>query len=272
MAWLIYAARLFLLSTERLAFNRLGAGRRALPAALIAYLGAALALLTAALVSGGPVLDRAALPGVLVYSVSFSLYFWALAVGPLSVVGAWPAATAIMLWLWHPEGGLLAFVGLLSVVVGGLVLGGRLQLRASAGVFIMLASDAALAVGRELDRQRAVGPPIAYAFTLFAGVALVMGILVAAMGGLREGVSLVRERPLWAVMAAVTNGGAYLTLVGLLRHWAPYLVEALSSAAGLITVGLGVLLLGEGDGIRKALGATLLSLGSALLVLVEVPH
>ncbi|MGC8490062.1 MAG: hypothetical protein ACP5QO_17830 [Clostridia bacterium] len=272
MAWLIYAARLVLLSTERLAFNRLGANRPALPAALLAYLGGALSLLLAAVAAGGPVLDRAAMPGALVYSVSFTLYFWALSVGPLSVVGAWPAATALMLWLWHPEGGLAALLGVVLVVGGGLILGGRLRPRASAGIFIMLASDAALALGREIDRRMALGPPLAYAFTLFSGVTVLMGLLVAATGGLGTAAGLVRERPLWTTISALTNGCAYLTLVGLLRHWAPYLVEALSSAAGLVTVALGVLVLREGDGLRKGLGATLLSLGSAILVLTEVPR
>jgi len=272
VAWILYAARLLFLSTERLAFNRLGERRPALPAALVAYLGAAVGLFLAALASGGPLVDARALPGVLVYSVSFTLYFWALAVGPLSVVGPWPAATALMLWLWHPHGGVLALGGVLSIIAGGLVLGGPGAGQASTGIAIMLASDAALAVGRELDRQRAMGPPLAYAFTLFAGVAVLMGLLVTATGGLRTGFALARERPLWAALAAASNGSAYLTLVGLLRHWAPYLVEALSSAAGLITVGVGIFLLREGDGPRKAAGAGLLSLGSAILVLVEAPH
>lgn len=270
MAWFLYAARLLLLSSERLAFNRLGRGVPPLPATLVAYFGAAVALFAADVAAGGPIVDPSAIPGVLIYSVSFTLYFWALSVGPLSVVGAWPAATALMLWIWHPEGGFQAFAGVVLVVMGGLVLGGRLRLRAAVGIFIMLGSDASLAVGRLVDAHLAVGPPIAYAFTLFAGVSLLMGAVVAVSRGLGYAVRLARARPGWLLAAALVNGAAYLTLIGLLQHWPPYLVEALSGAAGLVTVALGVLVLGEGDGVRKGLGAVLLSLGSALLVLTEV--
>jgi hypothetical protein len=270
LVWVLYAVRIALLSGERLAFNRLGANRPLWAAAWVAYAGGALTCLAAAAVTRQMPIDLRAVPGALVYSVSFLLYFWALKRGPLSVVGAWPAATALMLWGARPEGGWPAAGAVLLTVAGALILaGGSWSAQAGASIGVMLLSDAALAVGRDWDRTRAVGPVVPYAATVFLVVAIVMGVGAWAAGDLSAAKRLATERPVWTLISGLTNGGAYLTLAGLLRHWPPYVIEALSGAAGLATVAFGAVALREGSAWRKGAGALLLSAGAGILAVLQ---
>jgi uncharacterized membrane protein len=266
MPWLWYGIRLLVLSGERIAFNRLGQGTSPLAAALVAYGGGALVLLPAALAIHHQLISLAALGPGIVYAASFMLYVWALVVGPLSVVAPWPAATALVLWAWHPQGGLLGIAGVVAVVAGGFVLTGFGGGRQWTGVGLMLLSDGFLAWGRLLDTALSPAQPLAYAFTLYAVVGLLFLLGAGLAGQWAEAVRLVRRAPDWAVLAGGTNGAAYVTVIMLLQSWPPYLVESLSGVAGVLTVIAGVLWLREGGLTRKLLGSLLMTAGAGLLV------
>jgi hypothetical protein len=60
-----------------------------------------------------------------------------------------------------------------------------------------------------------------------------------------------------------------LTVVMLLRYWPPYLLEALSAAAGILTAVVGVLWLHEGQAGRRLGGAALMGLGAGVLLLLR---
>jgi hypothetical protein len=265
--WLM--ARLIALTGERLALNRLGAAGSPLAVAVVAYGGGALVLLPLAwTVHGNPVNPAALLPGV-VYTASFMLYTGALAMGPLSVVAPWPAVTALLLWLWHPVGGVVALMGVGMVVGGGFVASGRGSGRPWGPILLMVGSDVFLAAARLLDQERSGGALFAYAFTLYA---VVGGLLTGAallVGQTRAVGQLVRRAPGWALSGALANGGAYVTVVALLRHWPPYLVEALSGWAGVSTVAVAVFGLREGDAWRKLAGAAAMTVGAGILALMH---
>jgi hypothetical protein len=265
LVWLLYAARLVLLTGERWAFNRLGADAPLWAAAWVAYAGGALVCILASLATGHVPFVASAVTGALVYSVSFLAYFGALQVGPLSVVGAWPAATALMLWLFRPDGGWAGLGGVNLVVLGALLLAGAdWSARARRGIALMLLSDATLAVAREWDRVHVVAL-LPYAATIFSGVALVMGVGVLVTRQVSAVSDLVRRRPALSLAAGLSNGSAYWTLVALLQFWPPYLIEALSGAAGLLTVAVALATGREAAAPRKLVGAGLLALGGALL-------
>ena len=265
--WLL--ARLLALTGERLALNRLGAEGPPLAVAVVAYGGGALVLLPLAWAAHGHPLNPAALLPGLVYTASFMLYTAALAMGPLSVVAPWPAVTALILWTWHPVGGMAALCGVALVVGGGFVAGGGGSPRSWRPILLMVASDLFLAAARLLDQGRGGGPLFAYAFTLYAvvgGMLALAGVLTGQTGAVGQ---LLRRAPGWALSGAMANGGAYLTVVALLRYWPPYLVEALSGLAGVTTVAVGVFGLREGNKGRKLLGAASMAVGAGILALLH---
>lgn len=262
--------RLAALTGERVSLNRVGTPSHPPAGALVAYGGGALALWGASLVMGPAAWRMAALlPGV-VYAVSFLLYAWALALGPLSVVAPWPAATALLLWLLHPAGGVAALSAVAAMVLGAILSAGRGGARRQGPIGLMLASDLALALGRQLDAAAPTGSVLAYAASVYTVVALLLGGLVWVAGGGRLVWQRLVHRPGWSVLAGLSNGAAYVTLVALLTHWPPYLIEALSGAAGVLTGALGVLWFHEADGARRLAGAALVAGGAAVLVVVAL--
>lgn len=266
IVWLLMAARLAALTGERVGLNRVGTPTHPPAGALVAYGGGAVALWGAAWALGPPEWRGAALLPGLVYGLSFLLYAWALALGPLSVVAPWPAATALMLWLANPVGGVAALGAVAAMVAGAVLVAGRGGVRHLGPIGIMLASDAVLAWGRQLDAAIAPGAVLSYAASVYTVVALLMAGMVWVGGGGALVRRQLARQPGWSVVAALSNGAAYVTLVALLRHWPPYLIEALSGTAGVVTGVLGVWWFHESDAARRLAGAALVGAGAAVLV------
>lgn len=267
---LLLLVRLGVLGAERVGFNRLGHGYPAIGGAFIAYAGAALLLMPVAWGIHGSLWDGRAALSAMVYAGSFFLYVWALSIGPLSVVAPWPAATALILWIFHPLGSLSTVVGLGLMIGGGfwLTSGGRQRTArgTQTGVALMVLSDILLAGGRQLDAGHAVGPLLPYAASLYALIGTVFLIGVLAVRQWNTTWQQLTARPAWAGVSAVTNAGAYLSLIALLRYWPPYLVEALSGGAGVLAVLAGVVWLREGDLWRKVLASSMMVAGGGLLL------
>jgi len=261
------ALRLVALTGERAGLNRLGTPEEPLAGAAICYGIGAAVLWAAQLALGGVHIAPAALWAGVWYAASFLFYAWGLALAPVSVVGAWPAATALMLWLAAPQGGWAALAAVVVMVVGAVLTttgGGRRHLPA---IVAMLVSDSLLVVARQLDAARIGGEVWAYAATVY-GVVAVLFLAGGWMTG--SGRTMWRQlvqSPWWSVGAGLANGGAYLTLVVLLQYWPPYLVEALSGTAGLASVVSGIWWLGDGGGPQQVWGAALVAGGAAALVL-----
>ncbi len=270
VVWMLMGLRVAALMGERVSLNRVGTPRHPPSGALVAYGGGALALWGASLVMGPPAWRMAALlPGV-VYAVSFLLYAWALALGPLSVVAPWPAATALLLWLVHPAGGVAALAAVAAMVLGAILSAGPGGVRHLGPIALMLASDVALALGRHLDAAAPQGSVLAYAASVYTVVALLLAGLVWVVGGGGLVWQRLAQRPGWSALAGLSNGAAYVTLVALLVHWPPYLIEALSGIAGVLTALLGVLWFHEADGARRLAGAALVAGGAAVLVMLAL--
>lgn len=268
MPWIWLLARLGALTAERVSFNRLGKGTSPLVTATVAYGGAALGLMLVALmVHRQAAYNPSAVYVAVIYTGSFFLYVWALSLGPLSVVAPWPIVTTLLLWLWHPEGGGWGMAGIIAIVAGGFLLaGGKTRVGAWRAIGLMLVSDVLLAWARILDQGRPAGPLFPYAATLFLVVGLLFVVAAVLTRQTDAIVRTLRERPVWSVVAAGANGTAYLTLIGLLQYWPPYLIEAMSGGAGILSVLVGVLWLGEAGIWPKTLGAIFMAGGGALLL------
>jgi hypothetical protein len=259
--------RVVALTGERAGLSRLGTPHEPLAGAAIAYGAGAAVLWVVELVVGGLRIEPAAVWSGVWYAASFLFYAWGLALAPVSVVGAWPAATALMLWLAAPEGGVAALAAVVAMVAGAVLTtagGGRRYLPAIAA---MLISDSLLVVARQLDAAHIAGNVWAYAATVYGVVAVLFLAGGWATGG---GPTMWRQlvtSPWWSAGTGLANGGAYLALVVLLQYWPPYLVEALSGTAGLASVVSGIWWLGDGGGPARVWGAALVAGGAAALVL-----
>ncbi|MCL5116359.1 MAG: hypothetical protein M1272_04330 [Firmicutes bacterium] len=263
--WALILLRLGVLSGERIAFHGLGRQRNALATTAVAYGGAAALLWLSAWATGqGYWVGQAFWPGA-VYAVSFALYTAALAEGPVSLVSAFANATAVLLFFVTPRWDVqsLLAIGLFGLGAALLVPWGR---RPSKALAWMLLSDAALAVGRLLDVHNQGVASLPYAASLFTAVLLWLAVPMTLYQRWGDVVRMVRERPGWGSIAAVSNGLAYLTVLELLRRIPATLVEAMSAWAGVIATVAGVVGFREGDGLRKVGSATLMTLGIVILL------
>ncbi len=263
--WALILMRLAALSGERVAFHGLGRHRQALVTTQVAYGGAALLLWLWSFFAGqGRWVSQAIWPGA-IYAVSFTAYTQALALGPVSLVNGFANATVVMLFLLSPIWSPLPILALSLFTAGGVMLlprGGHL----SRGVWWMLASGAALVAGRILDAGHQALPSLPYAATLFTVVVMWLAVPVTAYGLWPAIGALIGERPGWAMAAATLNAVSYLTVLELLRQISPTLVEAVSAWAGVVATIAGVIGFKEGGATRKVSAATLMTVGTMILL------
>ncbi|PSR35332.1 MAG: hypothetical protein C7B46_01290 [Sulfobacillus benefaciens] len=264
MVWWIIT-RLGLLSGERVAFHGLGKNRSALATMVVAYGGASIVLWLAAVVMGTARFVPATFWSGGVYALSFGLYTTALSKGEVGQVSAWANATPVLLFLWHPTGTIWAWLSVMGFLGGALWLGG-IGKRINRGVVLMLLSDLILVLGRLLDVGHVGIEPLAYAASLYLVVTLWMVLASILFGKMTSVWQLLRERPIWALASAVSNGGSYLTLFMLLGMMPVTLIEAVSALAGIGATVVGVFGFHERGRRRKIVAATVMTLATILLL------
>lgn len=263
--WALILMRLGALSGERVLFHGLGRHRPALATTAVAYGGAALVLWGLCVAFGQARWVGAAFwPGA-IYAFSFTTYTQSLALGPLGLVNGFANATVVMLFLISPVWGLLPLVGIAVFVVGSAFLIPH-DRGLTPGVWWMLASGAALVAGRILDAGNLSGPSLPYAATLFSVVVMWLAVPLTAYGMWPAIGDLVRDRPAWAIGGACVNALSYLTVLELLRQITPTLVEAVSACAGVAATVAGVAVFREGGARRKIGAATLMTIGTMILL------
>lgn len=265
----VIVIRLVALSTERIAFSQLGRERSVLATTAVAYGGAAAFLWVIVLIIGqSQFLWQAFWPGA-IYAVSYALYTAALAAGPVSIVSTFANATTVILFLLNPRWDVASIVAIASFVMGALLFlpsskGGR------PAVIWMLLSDVALASGRLLDVHNQGLPELPYAASLFSSVMVWLSVPITLYGLWPEVISSARLRPNWAVLASVANGTAYLTVLELLGRMTATAVEAISAGAGILATMAGLIWLHEGDVRRRITAASLMTVGTIILVYNQV--
>ncbi len=264
MVWWIIT-RLGLLSGERVAFHGLGKNRSALATMVVAYGGASAVLWLVAAMMGSAKFVPATFWSGGIYALSFGLYTTALSRGEVGQVSAWANATPVLLFLWHPTGTIWAWVSVMGFLGGALWLGG-IGKRFNRGVVLMLFSDVILVLGRLLDIGHVGLEPLAYAASLYLVVTGWMMLASIMFGNMPSVWKMLRERPIWAFAAAVSNGGSYLTLFMLLGMMPVTLIEAVSALAGIGATVVGVFGFHEHDRRRKIIATMVMTLATILLL------
>lgn len=263
--WLVVLLRLGVLTGERVAFHGLGREKNGLATTAVAYGGSAVVLWIAALwLEHGHWVGQAFWPGA-VYAVSFALYTASLAAGPVSLVSAFANATTIILFFITPTTSLVAWFAVGLFALGSFLLM-PLRERLAPAVLWMLLSDGALALGRLMDSHNTGLASFSYAASLFTSVGLWLIIPLTLYGLWGEIFALMRQRPHWSLAASVTNAVAYLTVLELLRHMPATLVEAISAWAGVFATIAGVWWFHESQARRKIGAATLMTIGTIILI------
>lgn len=245
--------RILLVGVERTLLRRMGQQAGDLESAAVFFTMGALFLLPFA---GLPAVRdwsflRLAIPSGMVYALAYWLYVSAIAraevsrVAPLGALGG--VAVAIMAVWTHGEP--LSWLKGAGVL---LVAGGALQLQRSrtsaAGTgdrgmalpALMMVGYALLgAAARLLDKSgasEAAGATAgAYAFVVFAVVALAHTAVLTASGRLPGAVRLVRAEPLLTAAAGVCNGGSFLTMLLALTVVPVSIVEPVTALSLLVT-------------------------------------
>lgn len=259
--------RIFTLSSERIALNRLGqAGYGALATMGVGFGGAAIVLWIMEWWTGTGGWVGATFWTGAIYALGFGFYTASLARGPLSLVSPWSNATVILLWLLHPTGNLLAWASLFIFSIGAFLLS---SLEISYPVVWMLISDGLLAIARLRDVHNVHQPSIAYAASLFTVIGGWMLIFLLLLGHVRPLLRLVWREPGWGFIAASSNAAAYLSVFNLLRWLHPAAVEALSAVASSIAALFGVYVYHEEQGKRKIASSILMTVGTILLLCAQ---
>ena len=269
--YFLVICRVGCLTGERIFFHYLGEKRNGLATTLVAFGGAA-ALLWIAAVCVGPIdLVGGAFWPSLIYAAHFALYTTAFGMGSVSTVSPWTNLTVLLLFLWAPAGGLLAWAGLGAFGIGMWLLVGRHPTHWTP-VLAIVAASLLLAVARLADVGRSTGPALAYAASMYTWVSLWIGIVVLVAGRTEEVAGLLRERPLWSLFSAGANAASYITLVLLIRELPLAGLESLGSVAALAATLIGSFWLKEPAGKRKIMASWLMSGGALALLWDHLAH
>lgn len=256
--------RIATLTSERVAFNKLGrAGGGSLSTMGIGFGGAAIILWVVAVCQGTVTWQHSTWWTGAIYALAFGCYTVSIVRGKLSIVSQWSNATVVLLWLLHPEWNLISLLGISLFSFGALLL---VRVDLSKPVLLMIASDILLACARYIDVQHANEAVVPYSASLFTVISVWMFAMVAMRGKLWLTIQMVRRRPAWSFIAASSNAAAYACLLWMLRFLHPAAVEAISALASATTWLCGVLLLHEGASLRKIISSSAMLVGSVLLL------
>jgi transporter family protein len=245
------ALRVLLVGLERVLLRRLAQDTGATEAAAAFFGAGALALAPWAALGGAADWSflRQAVPSAMVYAVAYWLYVAAFRGAEVSAVAPLSAANAVFVVLLaalvHQEPLTPSKVAGALLIAGG---GAALQLRRAEAPGLPARSAAAMlayalltAVTRMLDKAHAAsapGPPVMYAFTVFALVATCQAGLLAAAGGLGRLTALVLRRPGLVVASGLCNGGSFLLLLLALTRVPVSVAEPLTALSLLVSAAI----------------------------------
>ena len=261
MAYLALLGRILLLGYERIVVKRLGHQAGSAGVAFLFFAIATLFLLPFALWVGVPD-DGGFLTYVglasLVYAVAFLLYVRSLSTGEASLVSPLYNFNVFFLLvlaavtLGEPIT-LLKIVGVVLLVLGASFLNRQGSVwRSWVGLVrdpacrLMIICSLLMAVGRTIDGGVVQDvEPITYAFCLYAGISLCLGLTLALTRGMGEALALLRKEPRAATTAGAINAYSYLLLLIAFTHIDVSVAEPASMLGMVVTVVLARFAFGE---------------------------
>lgn len=247
------AGRIVLLGFERVVVKQLGRQRGSVEATLLFFGLGALFLVPFApdALRRAPALVPV-LPTGLIYAVGFVLYVRALSRGQVSLVAPLASFNVVFLALLavplageqidaaRGAGLVLMFLGTALLEGGRDLARGWRRVWSHPGARDMVVSALLIAAGRVVDKRFSVDlPPLSYAWAIYTVISLVLLGYLAVGGRVAAAGSLLRERPVPAVVAGLINAYAYVLLLAAIRTINVSVAEPASNLSMLLAVLLG---------------------------------
>ena len=281
IAYVVLAARIFVLGYEKIIIKQLGTGADRFAATFLFFVIGTLFLVPIVIVvSPAAVFSPIIFVTGAIYALAFLLYVYALSISDASLVGPLFNFNVFFLLILSAlfldeTVTILKIAGLLALFIGALILnpikGGigptiRSLVR-DKGAVVMVVCSMLMAVGRIFDGNavRTVHP-LWYAFMLYGTISCYLFICVLVAGRLRITFELLKSRPVFAVISGCVNGSSYLLLVILFQYMEVSVAEPLSMLSIVVTLVLAWIVFKERS-LSRAPGVALMLGGAWLLFL-----
>lgn len=251
IAYVVLAARIFVLGYEKIIIKQLGTGSDHFAATFLFFaIGTIFLIPIVIVVSPVAVFPPVILITGAVYALAFILYVYALSISDASLVGPLFNFNVFFLLILSAvfldeTVTVLKVVGLFALVIGALVLnptkgGIGLSIRSlvrDKGAVVMVLCSILMAVGRIFDGYavRTVHP-LWYAFILYGIISSYLFLCVLLAGRLKPTFELLKSRPAFAVISGCVNGSSYLLLVILFQYMEVSVAEPLSMLSAVVTL------------------------------------
>ncbi|MEJ5256638.1 MAG: EamA family transporter [Fervidobacterium sp.] len=269
--------RIVLLGYERIAGNRISRGSPTFVAAWGFFFFSFLSLFPFFNYITKEILLLSLISGT-IYSVSFSLYTYALGHEDASVIAPLYNLNAVFLVvlsaiflgeqfsLKRLIGALLMIYGVSYLKKGDNIAISYKNIFKSKGAVAMILASSLMAVGRIIDRKITIDvSPIGYS----VGIYLIISLYILLYGLVRknkpvEYFNLVREKWLYLILGGICNAYSYVALLKAFNYFGVSVAEPLSMLSVFVTMFFAKVFLKEKIGVR-VIAAVLLFFGSILI-------
>lgn len=269
--------RIILLGYERIAGNRISKNSPTFVAAWGFFFFSFLSFIPFFYTITWEILLKSLISGT-IYSISFSLYTYALGHEEASVIAPLYNLNAIFLVVlasiflgeefsfWRLLGAVLMIYGVSFLKKGEDIISSYKNVLKSKGALAMIVSSLLMAVGRIVDRKITVSlSPLGYSVGIYLVISMYIFIYGIATGSkINEYVTLIKEKIIYLVLGGICNAYSYVALLKAFNYFGVSVAEPLSMLSVFVTMLFARIFLGERIGVRLV-AALLLFAGSILI-------
>jgi len=269
--------RIILLGYERIAGNRISKNSPTFVAAWGFFFFSFLSFIPFFYTITWEILLKSLISGT-IYSISFSLYTYALGHEEASVIAPLYNLNAIFLVVlasiflgeefsfWRLLGAVLMIYGVSFLKKGEDIISSYKNVLKSKGALAMIVSSLLMAVGRIVDRKITVSlSPLGYSVGIYLVISMYIFIYGIATGSkINEYVTLIKEKIIYLVLGGICNAYSYVALLKAFNYFGVSVAEPLSMLSVFVTMLFARIFLRERIGVRLV-AALLLFAGSILI-------
>jgi len=269
--------RIILLGYERIAGNRISKNSPTFVAAWGFFFFSFLSFIPFFYTITWEILLKSLISGT-IYSISFSLYTYALGHEEASVIAPLYNLNAIFLVVlasiflgeefsfWRLLGAVLMIYGVSFLKKGEDIISSYKNVLKSKGALAMIVSSLLMAVGRIVDRKITVSlSPLGYSVGIYLVISMYIFIYGIATGSkINEYVTLIKEKIIYLILGGICNAYSYVALLKAFNYFGVSVAEPLSMLSVFVTMLFARIFLRERIGVRLV-AALLLFAGSILI-------
>ena len=269
--------RIILLGYERIAGNRISKNSPTFVAAWGFFFFSFLSFIPFFYTITWEILLKSLISGT-IYSISFSLYTYALGHEEASVIAPLYNLNAIFLVVlasiflgeefsfWRLLGAVLMIYGVSFLKKGEDIISSYKNVLKSKGALAMIVSSLLMAVGRIVDRKITVSlSPLGYSVGIYLVISIYIFIYGIATGSkINEYVTLIKEKIIYLILGGICNAYSYVALLKAFNYFGVSVAEPLSMLSVFVTMLFARIFLRERIGVRLV-AALLLFAGSILI-------